>query len=445
MYALYAETEELAQLWLTHLRQAGIAAEMQFLSLGGVSFQSVVFPTPERSKAFEALGLAETLPTTSVDGASHQLLLPTRVLPLLAPGENASAVRAALIPYAEELDIHIVVTNGRGGGVLVHHDPKVLRIHIYAFPMLVGARQPQVQYLQIPTIFGVGLPPGACDGLTPTGLGKPIVAPDENITVAEVFEGALYVLLNLTYPCAVSSELIRSVLSSIMELHLQTVSPRAVSRVASRTQYAQACARRLRVRRALLESKLDELREEIVQLSYRLAEKTRERRQVLEELRTLMQRTEALEASLEDEFDRLSQLPHIQLIEVTHSHLIVTLDRIMVDYAGQQYPLGPYRILLPLDGGRVRVQSEHPKFYESRLYHHPHVWGPEGDQICYGDIAADIAKLLAEKEFALAVDMLIEFLHEINDNEGRAREVLQALWKPVDSAKPCTCGRRSSP
>lgn len=439
MYALYAENEELAQLWLKQLQQAGVAAEIQFLSLGGTSFQGVAFSAPERLKALEVLGLAETPPATSVDGASHQLLLPTRVLPLLAPGENASAVRAALMPYAEELDAHIVVTNGRGGGVLVHHDPKILRIHIYAFPMLVGARQPQVQYLQIPTIFGVGLPPGACDALTPTGLGKPIVAPEENVTVAEVFEGALYVLLNLTHPCAVSSELIRSVLSPIMELYLQTVRPRAISRIASRRQYAQACARRLRVRRTLLESKLDELGEEIVQLSYRLAEKTRERRQVLEELTMLEQRAEALEASLEDEFDRLSRSPHVQRIEVTHSHLVVTLDHIMVDYAGQQYPLGPYRILLPLDGGRVRVQSEHPRFYESRLYHHPHVWGPEGDQICYGDIAADIAKLLAEKEFGLAIDMLIAFLHEINDNEERARRVLQALWKPVDSTKPCTC------
>lgn len=153
----------------------------------------------------------------------------------------------------------------------------------------------------------------------------------------------------------------------------------------------------------------------------------------------LKQRAEALEASLEDEFDRLSRSPHVQRIEVTHSHLIVTLDHIMVDYAGQRYPLGPYRILLPLDGGRVRVQSEHPKFHESRLYHHPHVWGPEGDQICYGDIAADIAKLLAEKEFGLAIDMLIEFLHDINDNEERARRVLQALWKPLDPVKPCTC------
>lgn len=439
MYALYAETEELAQLWLKQLQQAGVAAEIQFLSLGGASFQGVVFPAQERSKALEVLGLAEIPPTTSVDGASHQLLLPTRVLPLLAPGEDAAAVRAALMPYAEELDTHMVVTNGRGGSVFVHHDPKVLRIHIYAFPMLTGARQPQVQYLQIPTIFGVGLPPGTCDGLTPTGLGKPIVAPEENVTVAEVFEGALYVLLNLTHPCTISSEIIRSVLSPIMELYLQTVRPRAISRITSRRQYAQACARRLRVRRALLESKLDELREEIIQLSYRLAEKTRERRQALEELTILEQRAEALEASLEDEFDRLSQSPHVQRIEVTHSHLIVTLDHIMVDYAGQRYSLGPYRILLPLDGGRVRVQSEHPKFYESRLYHHPHVWGPEGDQICYGDIAADIAKLLAEKEFGLAIDMLIEFLHDVNDDEERARRVLQALWKPVDPAKPCTC------
>lgn len=443
MYALHAETEELAQLWLKQLRHAGIAAEIQLLSLGGTSFQSVAFPTQDRAKALGILGLAEPLPATSVDGAPHQLLLPTRVLSLLAPGENASAVRATLMPYAEELDTHIVVTNGRGGCVLVSHDPKVLRICIYAFPMLPGARQPQVQYLQIPAIFGVGLPPGVCDGLTPTGLGRPIVAPDENVTVAEVFEGALYVLLNLTYPCAVSGELIRSVLSPIMELYLQTVRPRSIGRQAPRMQYARACARRLRLRRALLESRIEELGEEIVRLSYSLAAKTRERRQALEELDMLQHRTSELEASLEEEYDRLSKSPHVQRIEVTHSHLIVTLDHIMVDYAGQRYSLGPYRILLPLDGGRARVQSERPRFYESRLYHHPHVWGPEGEQICYGDISTDIVKLLAEKEFGLAIDMLIAFLHEINENEERARKVLQALWKPLDQAKLCTCEKEA--
>jgi hypothetical protein len=442
MYALYAETEEIAQLWQRQLRQAGITAEVKLVSLGGTAFQSVVFPEECRAHAVEVLGIAEPVLATPVDGTPYQLLLTQRVLVLFAPGENAKAVRAVLTPYAEELDTHIVVINGRGSCLPVHDDPGVLRICIYAFPILPGAQQPQVQYVQIPAAFGINLPPGVYDGLTPTGLGRPLVAPEENVTVAEICDKTIYVLFNLAYPCAASGELIRSVLSSIIELYLQALRPQSLGRADPRTLYARACARRLRVRRALLESRIEELGEEIARLGSALIERTRERRHALEELEVLQNRTKALEESFAEEYDRLCQSPHVQRIEVTQSQLIVTLDHIMVDYGGQRYPLGPYRVLLPLDGGRVRVQSEHPRFYESRLYHHPHVWGAEGEQICYGDIAADVAKLLAEREFALALDMLIAFLHEVNEGEERAWKVLQALWKPLDKPKPCACERR---
>jgi hypothetical protein len=444
MYAIYAETEELAKLWAEQLLEAGIAAEVPVLSLGGVVFQNVTFPAADRAKALEVLGLAEPLPCTPVDGTAYELLVPQRVVALLAPGENASAVRAALTPYAEELGTYIVVTNGRGGYVPVQRTSDVLRIHIYAFPALqaAGIRQPQVQYLQIPTIFGVGLPPGVCDGLTPTGLGKPLVAPDENVTVAEVFDGTLYVFLNLTYPCPASSELIRSVLCPLMELYLQASHPRSTSQEDPRTLYARACARRLHLRRVLLESRIEELGEEIARASHTLIEKTRGRRQALEELHMLKHRTGALEASFEGEYDELYRSPHIRRIEVTSSQLVVGLDHIMVDYAGQRHRLGPYRLLVPLDGGRVRIQSKRPRLYsDSRLYHHPHVWGSEGEQICYGDVAADVPKLLAEREYGLAIDLLIDFLHEVNENEQRAWTVLQGLWKPLDRPMLCTCER----
>lgn len=444
MYALYAEAEEMAQLWLKQLRQAGVMAETPLLALGGAVFQSVAFPADARSKALQVLGLTEPVPVTPVDGTSYQLFVPQRVLTLLAPGENAFAVRAALTPYAEELDTHIVVTNGRGGCVPAHPNSDVLRIHLYAFPALEapGTRQPQVQYMQIPAIFGVGLPPGVCDGLTPTGLGKPLMAPEEKIPVGELLDGTLYVLLNLTHPCPASSELIRSVLCPIMELYLQASRPRSIAGEDPRTSYARACARRLRVRRASLESKVEELGAEIVHASQVLVEKTRERRRTLEELDTLKRRTLALETSFQAEYDNLSRSPHIQKIEVTSAQIVVTLDRIMINYAGQRYPLGPYRILLPLDGGQVRVQSESPRPYsDSRLYHHPHVWGSEGEQICYGDIAADVPKLLAEREYGIAIDMLIAFLHEVNADEERAGKVLQSLWRPLDRPKPCACER----
>jgi hypothetical protein len=84
----------------------------------------------------------------------------------------------------------------------------------------------------------------------------------------------------------------------------------------------------------LLESRIEELGEEIARLGSALIERTRERRHALEELEVLQNRTKALEESFAEEYDRLCQSPHVQRIEVTQSQLIVTLDHIMVDYGG---------------------------------------------------------------------------------------------------------------
>lgn len=441
-FAIHCETEELAQCFRKRLSQAEINAESPTLSLGGAAFTSVTFPEECRHDALEVLGIAEPVPSTPTDDSRFKLLLPQKVLSLLGPGESASAVRATLMPYAEELNLRIVATNAQGGCVSPHNDVDVLRLHFYAFPAVQAPNgiQPQAQYTQLASAFGVSLPVGVCNGLQPSGLGRPLIAPDEGITVAEVVNDSLYVLFSLTYPCPGSSDVIRSILAPLMELYLDACRPRAAAEGDARTQYAQACGRRLRLRRALLESKVNELGQEIARTGQSLVEKTRERRRVLDELEGFKHRSGALQASFEAEYETLRNSPHIKRVEVQSAYIHISLDGILIRYAGKSYCLGPYRMQIPLDGGRVRIQSEQPKPHsDGRLYHHPHVWGPEGDQICYGSIAADVPALLAEREFATAIDMLIAFLHEANDEEQRAQEVLQDLWKPLDRPRPCAC------
>jgi hypothetical protein len=438
-YTISLESHELFKSVLSQLNRAGVlAAEAPALTLAGAAIpNAIAFPEEDVPCALKVLGL-DNPPSTTTDDSRFRLLLDNPVTTLLPPGEDAVAVRATLLPFAEELGTRIVVTNAQGVCLPACNDTGVLRIHIHSAPAVPAGAQQQSAYTCIPSAFGLTLPTGCSDGLTPSGLGRPIKTPEEGVTVAEALGGTLCVLCDLTHPTG-SGEIIRELLSRIMERYLDLHSPQIADD--PQAAYVQACGRRARLRRALLDAKVHELTAEMGRLSNLLVERARERERVQDELEGLQRRGASL-ADFEQEYAGLSAMPHVERVEVRSGHLVVHTNEIFIQRWGQTFALGPYELRIPFDGGRVFIHSKRPKFYgDSRaVYAHPHIWGVEdGNFICYGTIAADVPKLLAAREYTVVADLLVKFLHEINDQEERARNILRELWQPLNEAKPCIC------
>jgi len=134
--------------------------------------------------------------------------------------------------------------------------------------------------------------------------------------------------------------------------------------------------------------------------------------------------------------------PHVERIEVKGGSIHLSTNDIYLQHKGQTYFLGRYLIEIPLEGGLPKMINENPKRdVKGNVFHHPHVYGVAGNSFCLGNIAAGVNKLIAEKEYAFAATMLIEYLHSCNDSPTYAN-ILKAYFKPLEKPRQCTCVKK---
>lgn len=309
---------------------------------------AVAFPVEDMPYALAVLDISQPV-FTPLDDPRFKLLLREDVTVLLPPGEGTWAVKATLRPFAEELGEKIVVVNAGGSCLPPTKSPSVLRIYIHCAPALAGSPQAP-SYTTIGQAWGIPLPCGVCDAITPTGIGKPIITTDEAMTIAEVLDGVVYVLADITHPASNSGEIIREVLSRILEKYLLMRLPkRRADDQDPKAAYVRACLQRARLRRALLQAKAHEITVELERLGNLLLEKTRERERVLSELHCLEQTGPDL-AEIEQEWEALVRYPHVKQIKIKGDFLIVHTDEILIQRWGKSFMLGPYEIRIPFDG-----------------------------------------------------------------------------------------------
>src|SRR4051794_25134372 len=106
------------------------------------------------------------------------------------------------------------------------------------------------------------------------------------------------------------------------------------------------------------------------------------------------------------ELERLVAVPGVREVGVDGDRLVVVTEPVTVAWEGAEYALGAYRLLLDL-AGDVRVESV-DRAGPRGAWDHPHV---QDGLPCLGNLREGVLKLIAEYELALAVQVLIDFLH----------------------------------
>jgi hypothetical protein len=128
----------------------------------------------------------------------------------------------------------------------------------------------------------------------------------------------------------------------------------------------------------------------------------------LAELRSHQASAEALSR----DFDRIAALPGVADVALHDGALRIFTGPICVDYGTRRYRLGQFRLDLHFDG-RVFLRNLTDR-YES--YDHPHV---DGGRPCLGNIQEWIQRLLAQREFAAAAEVLLQYLGTVNPADWR--------------------------
>jgi hypothetical protein len=121
---------------------------------------------------------------------------------------------------------------------------------------------------------------------------------------------------------------------------------------------------------------------------------------------------QAAPETLGRDFDRIAALPTVTEVRVSDGALQVFTEPIIIEYGFRRYRLGRYRLDLFFDG-RAFLRNLTDRY---ETYDHPHV---ENGRPCLGNIQEWIQRLLAQREFAAATEILIQYLQTVNPADWR--------------------------
>jgi hypothetical protein len=116
--------------------------------------------------------------------------------------------------------------------------------------------------------------------------------------------------------------------------------------------------------------------------------------------------------ALARDFDRITGLPGVVEVAVQDAVLQVFTEPIVIGYGFRRYHLGRFRLDLHFDG-RLFVRNLTGRY---ETYDHPHV---DNGRPCLGNIQEGIQRLLAQREFAAATEILLQYLRTVNPADWR--------------------------
>ncbi|MBI2455001.1 MAG: hypothetical protein HYV46_02560 [candidate division NC10 bacterium] len=136
-----------------------------------------------------------------------------------------------------------------------------------------------------------------------------------------------------------------------------------------------------------------------------------------------LEQYQAVPDALERDFDRIADLPGVVEVRVSDGALQVFTEPIVIEYGFRLYRLGRFRLDLHFDG-RVFLRNLTDRY---ETYDHPHV---ENGRACLGNIQEWVQRLLGQREFAAATEVLLQYLRTVNPADWRKAVTFWAEVSP---------------
>ena len=145
----------------------------------------------------------------------------------------------------------------------------------------------------------------------------------------------------------------------------------------------------------------------------------------LEEHKALMH---ALEQSRKDMAEKAAQdFKHIQRliergfyekVDVTSLHIKAYTGTVVINHEDKNYRIGKFCVDINLNDSWIRVANTQKSMHRGYC-HHPHI--DDDDEPCWGNIGAQISKLIGKSQFHLALELIHKYLCSYNRPDSYMR------------------------
>ncbi|MGE5849361.1 MAG: hypothetical protein ACM362_04430 [Candidatus Methylomirabilota bacterium] len=361
---------------------------------------------------------------------------------------SLSALSPVLAEYAEALGIPVRVEVSRRR-VVRPRGRRGWYLHPHALPGRPGwlGLGPEVRATTVAAVCGYPLSPARRAGWTITGRhswGRPL-QDSGGQTVALLVGTDVYLLFDLLGQEPVVARLVgRAVLDLSLEagysllLLLTGLGPATLDarlrrlRQATEVEGLGASALwqvRRHEQRESSGTEAEALEDELRELEVNLHTSGRQMRDLERRLNashrrlTELSQFQAHSEALARDFDRIASLPGVVDVEVRDGVLRVFTEPIVIEYGLRRYRLGRFRLDLHFDG-RIFVRNLTGRY---ETYDHPHV---DNGRPCLGNIQEWVQRLLTQREFAAATELLLQYLRTVNPADWRKAVTFWAEVSP---------------
>ena len=286
---------------------------------------------------------------------------------------------------------------------------------------------------QIHSAFGVALGgEGQRDGFKPSNNGFIIYDNDDN-ALAEIHGNNLYILFDLLHVPNNVDTIMKEIMSQyyiaktdpdILEKFMEELKDRELAR--SRVSYVEACSKRGKAQKEGIIRSLRDLEAQVV-ASQRVIAQSLIR--LKENKLALLNVDQTVDTEFyAREFDKIFQLPGIENIVVDSDNICVFTDTVKIiepfhenNELNAEYTIGKFKICIgiqPSSLGQIlcfNINGERSAGYDEgdrEFLQHPHI--RRDGQCCFGNLSEGIAQLIAEFQFSIVIQMVLQFLHSYN-------------------------------
>ena len=179
---------------------------------------------------------------------------------------------------------------------------------------------------------------------------------------------------------------------------------------AERDAYVNLCLQNVDSRKEAIEREIKGHESEIRECGQRITVAVRKRHGAQQTLDRLVNDERAAEIGrLRKEFDQLAAAKPVLAVRAYADRIEVDTRTVYIPHMGRRYEIGRFRIAIT-DHGELTLANLSNTGHDTHC-EHPHV---RDRRPCLGNITEALSKLLGEREYALAVNLLFKFLESYN-------------------------------
>lgn len=344
------------------------------------------------------------------------------------PGERAALVEDVLETVSMNscgMNIAFTNMNGRVAHSTVSEDGWIEVFHFCA-PVA------QQEWDKLGSVYGIRPERGPINALKPSDERGLVVKDADGNAVVQIIGRKVFVLCDLFAldDARLPSALARAVYDGIrvaeknpLDDDDDAASWRA-SLEAERDRYVALCLQNIDTRKVSIEKEIAGHEADVRECGQRIAQAVRKRHGAVQSLERLVNDERRAEAErLKKEFDQLAGAKPVLAVRAYADRVEVDTRTVIIPHMGRRYEIGRFRIAIDDRGGLALSNLSNTS--SDTHCEHPHV---RDRRPCLGNIAEALAKLLGEREYALAVNLLFKFLESYNPSHPYAKI---EHWKEV--------------